>query len=1803
LEELPVVLFHLLETREGEQFVKNLIQEQVVSLEVCKSWMNNKTSFSPSVSKMKVSVKARSSECILFWLSCQSESQVAHVLGNDLVYKFDLVIFEIKNRDVERRIAATCRLSDDVDIAAALTSDTNIACTEQLERKDANYEEPLFTIASQKLDIGGVQVGQTVRRSVRITSLCRDASLMLQVVGTDNLVDSIKSCRVFFVSGTSYDSCETELASQATTELIVEICPGAVRKFRQVFTIRGSKDVTSYQIPLEVLYFGYSKDSIRILESRDEESLYPFCTVADPSRRFAYIYHLHVVCDVQDCSRSILNAKSNLPSQIFIYSDAKLESIAENVPVVSGSAQELFLCVAPKFSEEDLIHCNAKRIIAGLQLSVCDEESRSILSERTWKVQGVVGIVRIDLKLSGSNFWIIHKRFSDNHHLECRGRLELKNRSCHFPTACHIVSPYFDVVLKGPSHNTLGCSNDGLSLMDTMDRNDEWIISQQQRREWCEYPSHVTIPYSFYPQETGYIVRNLYVESDAISFPVQVSFGCFVDDGAFQVKSPYWIESDCSLRIPICVRRKSDDTFATSQAFSFQLAVENDTNVVYDNLVILSTFVSLTDLTNTSRNNKALCLNGWNMLFYYCNMSWKDTENVLCIHHQLESLYLEKVEECFLRDHGFLEKKGFLILADARIESHPYNNESFVKKVIACTLYYECPEIVVVSENPISVGDIGPLSGCMERQVSIELENKSQFIVTVALLELPVALIPQFSCEDSSSNPTISFHPMERKTIPFLFDSERLDQNICGKNNLKLVLVNQMNEWNQLSLNIEFNYLKAQLQVSDEVVMMKTLKYPNGNAVEKVIQVDNLSPLDLVLDMDFQPFIEWTMETMPVELSFRDRENGNILPPEIRIEEGRSLQLLIRAIPKLASPWTLLEKPKEQNIEDAGMELGKIRLIPRQDEQSTVSIPLYLNPVVEALVLASPNKLILEHSSDLKQVITFRNPWTAATFSCRLESVSLPTFLQLHSTLEDFLLKPCSQFDFSLKLKCDLSAIISSNSPDSLLHLDAGHSCVFTVSIPDQVFSKLDHEQQKLLWNASSWDLENLFQIIIPIELKSSLIQQLVESTRQPTSSPSVDSMTYSRTSTPVSSLLLHEQDNMWMDPQQQQQLLLFMSQETESLPVLILRGCTSLPTNHMNNEVRYALDIGQVFIGQEPAPWTFVLETGSKVPLYYRIFIVTMEQDDTCWISLSKQEGVLNELHPMEEIEAYFSAFRMGYFHGYVRIENLSNPSDIIVVSVHMQVVAKLETAEQVKQQVFSVICDGRRSRQNVIDYSVVFFDHVYRHRSFVITNHSSVEQEFLLKHDLHTENKSELNFSLTNNSLRKVNSLHIRSGESARVFLYYRPALEVSDMGNTNNALMEMSKYDVQEFQREFHVFIHCRLVKDYQEVILVKSRCRFPRLQVSPVDQIFTMRYSTSESASNQSSSHGGEWFFHHPSSTSHATSGYSSTEEKDISTGTWITLSLNNDWYVIDPPYCNITIRNLSPTTTLHYRVMNHAFFFQVVENVEETLCTIPPSPNSLLSLFRGMESDSSGCSHTITIRVDTKALSQKQKILFKEKYLEEHISIYNEDVPKEFFWIRLRLSVDGTAKNFTAVMHKGTPAFETLEAIAQQLMKQVGNEFHQLYRQMNHHRNIFEQLRNHALEKDIRSSVEEDIASPPLWNKLQPILQDWTMDESHRPLMFQMHYVTDELTYYALKDPSDAALLLAKLVYSFIFHQPLFRWVLQYKEQLKETSFVVFWTGQLRHFLSFFPDKLDKLRPLYWLEEQFVPDQPSSSSNS
>eukprot|EP00871_Galdieria_phlegrea_P001376 jgi/Galph1/2239/GphlegSOOS_G908.1 len=1044
---IPVTSFCVVEQSNELSSLQETLREQKLTLE---EWNTFCSKTVPIASRLRVTVKARTTEHVIYWISYPNTiSKLAEVSNEN--EKLELVVFESKDRDTEKiiQVSLTFDKLQQYNMTPVLL--TKEGGREVSIREQQRKEEPLFLIEASRVDLGSVFLGQVIQHPIKLFSLCDEETIFLQVVAAEN-TKNVKgqrsidaSCNVALVEKDQMDSECCEVAARGTVLLKIEACPRTTRRMWYTFYIQANTAKGCfYRIPLEVGFVGYSKDSIRVLEVQDEESLHPFCTVADSSRKYAWIYHLHIVCDIQNCVSAVLSAKSNLPSQIFIFCDDKLETIAENIPIQPNVPIELFLCIAPKFTEDDILFCRSKRIIAGLQLSIIDQESSIVISERTWKLQGIVGIIRL--------------------------------------------------------------------------------------------------------KTSGYFARKLFIETPSLSHPAEACFACFVDDDLCQLHSQYYQEQKRNIRFPISVCRRGNNNFQISQVQSFSFSLRLLKKLAIENITLLSTFVNFTD----DNNDKALeCvqLPGWNASLYPCNRSAVSRLTNLAWNFEVQHsmhLHLEKNElQSFLTGQNVLERHGYLVLSDAQLTHQDY---------------------IAESANPVWIGDIGPLSGIMEQTVSFVLHNESEFSVKGCFEHFPTGIFPMFSLLDDEMQ-TVEFLPYEKKVFMFRIVSQALDISLS---------------WKRRIYNLQ-----------NQPLFWDTVKYPNGEPLEKELMITNTSCVGLLVKTNVQWNAEWTRDSIPIQLELEDAENGTEWNIRRHVGAGESLHLVVKASPLLSSPWSLLEMIKEEPLKESQdtvvgdfehlTELGVLNVIPQQDVDAAVSIPIYFSFELDAFLLYNPLKLVIDHPSNVKRTVYFMNPWTAAAFDCRLESISLPPFVQLASPVEEFSVKPASHMEFPFKLK-----------------LDASLASLAYKFFPMIFFSKLTPDQQNFLLT-SSWEWENLFRIVIPID-------------RQPSSSPVESNV---RISSPLD-WLNQTRDGNNLPLQTQQHL-----DEREIRPQIILRGFTCIATTNQGN--RYELDIGQVFVGKDPSSWTFTVESScARTPLHYQISVVTMEDEEHSWITLSQQEGMV---------------------------------------------------------------------------------------------------------------------------------------------------------------------------------------------------------------------------------------------------------------------------------------------------------------------------------------------------------------------------------------------------------------------------------------------------------------------------------------------------------------------------------------------------------------------------------------------------
>jgi hypothetical protein len=610
------------------------------------------------------------------------------------------------------------------------------------------------------------------------------------------------------------------------------------------------------------------------------------------------------------------------------------------------------------------------------------------------------------------------------------------------------------------------------------------------------------------------------------------------------------------------------------------------------------------------------------------------------------------------------------------------------------------------------------------------------------------------------------------------------------------------------------------------------------------------------------------------------------------------------------------------------------------------------------------------------------------------------------------------------------------------------------------------------------------------------------------------------------------------------------------------LKGCTQI-AGDIN---RYELNCGQFLATSEPYSRRLTLENTSSSSVDYKCV-----RDDSSWMTVNRSGGVLapagyrGDAH---SIVFTLARDRVDIFSTYLVIETAG--SEIKTVRVQMEVVAD-GSVDGTADSYFSVLADGRGADSRFIDYSSVMLGQLYRHRSFVVRNKSSVGLEFMLSHDLPGSAKSEASFSLTNAVLRKTTRLVIPPNETRRVFIFYQPRLEPTD---------PVEAGDDSVFDRVFSVSVTARLVKDYQLNVKILSRCRKPNLSIAKTDFLFdcteivasalTGHQGVGVSAVRASGSHGdgSETDENNRNSTPRSRS----PAQQLLPAYSLGTLAVNDGMSVpnvgeVVPSSAALAIITKIPSRVLVYTVRNSSRFFDVdcVGDVE------------LVGSGTGRDE------HCVRIRPNISRIRERALFFARERYVEEHVTVYNRCYPREFWWVSLKLICGGVANDYSALRHNRAFAFSSLESTVCTFLSRFSSFWTQF------RRDVFAPNEgNRGRQDEAGESDESDIMTA--W---AACVAKASESQGYDDVLFEMHYATDELIQFMLKSTTQTATELASVLYGYVFrHDAFSTFLLPEGQALIVPELLYCWVGQLGHFLSFFPDKRDQFRKLTDLEDRF-----------
>lgn len=269
---------------------------------------------------------------------------------------------------------------------------------------------------------------------------------------------------------------------------------------------------------------------------------------------------------------------------------------------------------------------------------------------------------------------------------------------------------------------------------------------------------------------------------------------------------------------------------------------------------------------------------------------------------------------------------------------------------------------------------------------------------------------------------------------------------------------------------------------------------------------------------------------------------------------------------------------------------------------------------------------------------------------------------------------------------------------------------------------------------------------------------------------------------------------------------------------------------------------------------------------------------------------------------------------------------------------------------------------------------------------------------------------------------------------------------------------------------------------------------------------------------------------------------------------------------------LLFHNMANSTT-RYRVMNDSLFFTV--DIDEGDIKV-------------------GSTAKVVVRLKFEAIQQNRRLFLKEKYIEEHLTVYSlhprRYTERCFVAIRLMLGHLPSDLFYTSPGAKNAYPFVTLEERIVCFMRDS---------------NVFFTYPVRPQAEDSDSNAD---GGHPLWTALRNIVNQTTDEERQQwmdSVSFELQYITDQLSFYGLKKQTGGnALRLAHLLFSGLQKQHdlnafLHKWAKSKhvagpdravaREGARVLLFMISqWAERLSFFVGLFPEvgeDLDLLRAL------------------
>ncbi|KAL1925437.1 uncharacterized protein VTP21DRAFT_320 [Calcarisporiella thermophila] len=550
--------------------------------------------------------------------------------------------------------------------------------------------------------------------------------------------------------------------------------------------------------------------------------------------------------------------------------------------------------------------------------------------------------------------------------------------------------------------------------------------------------------------------------------------------------------------------------------------------------------------------------------------------------------------------------------------------------------------------------------------------------------------------------------------------------------------------------------------------------------------------------------------------------------------------------------------------------------------------------------------------------------------------------------------------------------------------------------------------------------------------------------------------------------------------------------------PCITLRGCKRISDGGFGG--RYELDLGQQDLGATNIVKKLTLENTSNEPISYRV--KTVNDADRSWLSISPAEGTLdppseaadseNEVacndgySSTQTITISFSAATRNIYSTYLLIESVDNPADTKTVRVTMEVVARQNIRRGIasggsaeSNRVFDVYVNGVDSEKTCIEMLSLYYGHEYTTRSMVIHNYEPMPMEFALKTNLSHDDPTEILFSTSRTSAKLFKTLTVDGYSSARVYIRFRPFPSADIRAMLANG--EARDIDAVE-EKRLEIYVNCRLVKDFQQIVFLKAECRMPAMEVYWLE-----------------------------------TEAFVGTISRLLTTD-----SEESDWEIqFSEKERPLIVCNLLDIP-LEYEIVNDTRYFLME----------PTDADKTVESFGRRE---------VKVSPNIKALLKNADSLWREKYIQENVTIYNRKRPLENYWLPLRISFGQTSHFQMSSGYKSSYAFSMLE---------------------NH---VVYFLGDFNMNATLLLTQEDEMTQKKIAD-----------------LEFQYHFIVDQLVYYGTIKTGENFIQLACLLFGSALGHDVFKEYAPSYLKATDTDQRIWppvlakWVSLLHYFISFFP---------------------------